>query len=143
MNLNKNIMSEVATPIHESKMEAMWAKKEAEDLKRLHQKKITVDPKVKAVQQFLSEYCQLKLKASWSGKELYTAFNKFIEQSPVHTFNFTNHQTGNVVSKSYLKKVCDQVFPYKNFKTKHYYIKTKEHIEFIRSQLKIKLTIQA
>lgn len=135
MNLIKIIMSEV-TPIHESPIEAMWVEKEAKDLERFHSKKVTVDPKAMAILQFLSEYCELKLKASWSGKELYNAFIKYIASSPAHTFNFTNHSTRNLNVKSDLKKVCDQVFPYKNFKTKHYYIKTKEHIEFIQSQLK-------
>ena len=105
-------------------------------------KKITIDPKSAAVQQFISEYCKLKLKASWSGKELYNGFLAFIMKNPVHAFNFTNFQTGNISCKSYLKKVCDQIFPYKNFKTKHYYIKTQEHLDFIQAQLKVKLTIQ-
>jgi len=123
------------TPVHESPLEAMWAEKEAKDLERLHSKTITVDPKAMAILQFLSEYCQLKLKASWSGKELYNAFDKFIVSNPAHAFNFTNHSTRNLCTKSALKKVCDQVFPYKNFKTKHYYIKTQDHIETIKSQL--------
>ncbi len=134
MNLIKIIMSEV-TPIHESPLEAMWAKKEAKDLERFNSKILTIDPKAMAILKFLSEYCELKLKASWSGKELHNAFRKYIASSPVHLFNFTNHATGNLSAKSDLKYVCDQVFPYKNFKTKHYYIKTQEHIETIKSQL--------
>ena len=124
------------TPIHESPLEAMWAKKEAKDLERFNSKIVTIDPKAMAILKFLSEYCELKLKASWSGKELHTAFRKYIASSPAHTFNFTNHATGNLSAKSYLKQICDQVFPYKNFKTKHYYIKTQEHLDFIQSQLK-------
>jgi len=124
------------TPIHESQMEAMWAQKEAEDLKRWTERnRVSGDPRVRAIQAFLSEYCQLKLKASWSGKVLYQAFDSYITKNPYQAFNFTNHQTGNVSCKSVLKKVCDQIFPYKNFKTKHYYIKTQEHIEIIKSQL--------
>lgn len=129
-------MSEDGTPIHKSLMEDMWAQKEAEDLERFMQKKTVGNPKVDTILRFLTEYCKLKLKASWSGKVLYNEFDKYICNSPADLFNFTNHQTGNVRCKSDLKKVCDQVFPYKNFKTKHYYIKTKEHIETIKTKLK-------
>ena len=114
----------------------MWTQKEADDLKRwTERKRITGDPRVRAIQAFFSEYCQLKFKASCSGKVLYKEFDSYITKNPCHAFNFTNHRTGNVSCKSVLKKVCDQVFPYKNFKTKHYYIKTQEHIEIIKSQL--------
>ena len=132
-----------STPIHECPIESMWAEKEANDLKKLLSKpKIQGDPKARAILEFLSEFCQLKLKASWSGKELYNGFNRFVVRHPAHAFNFTNHTTSNLTTKSDLKKVCDQVFPYKNFKTKHYYIKTKDHIEFIQTQLaKTNLTV--
>ena len=123
------------TPIHESKMELMWQQKEAEDRKRWEDNKIKGNPKVNAILAFLSEYCELKIKNSWSGKELYTAFEKYVLGRPAVKFNFTNHVTGNFKFKSDLKKVCDQVFPYKNFKTKHYYIKTQGHIDHIKSQL--------
>lgn len=129
-------MSNDATPIHESQMEAMWARKEAEDLRKLQGRKApTGDPKVKVILQFLREHCQLKVKASWGGKTLYAEFQRYVAKNPCHTFYFTNHGTGNMSLKSSLKEVCDQVFPYKNFKTKHYYIKTNDHIEFIKSQL--------
>ncbi len=129
-------MSEDGTPMHKSIMEAMWEKKEEEDLERFMQKKIVGNPKVDTILRFLSEYCELKLKASWSGKVLYDGFVAFICKSPAFAFTFTNHQTSNISCKSDLKKVCDQVFPYKNFNTKHYYIKTKEHIEIIKTKLK-------
>ena len=59
------------TPIHESKMELMWQQKEAEDRKRWEERKIKGNPKVNAILAFLLEYCELKIKNSWSGKELY------------------------------------------------------------------------
>ena len=124
------------TPIHESKMELMWQQKEAEDLKRWQERKIKGNPKVNAILAFLSEYCELKVKNSWSGKELYNGFESYLLGRPAVKFNFTNHVTGNFKCKSDLKTVCDQVFPYKNFKTKHYYIKTQEHIDHIKSSLK-------
>ena len=129
-------MSNDATPIHASQMETMWAQKEAEDLRRLRERKApTGDPRVKVILQFLREHCQLKVKASWGGKALYSEFQRYVAKNPCHAFNFTNHSTGSASFKSVLKGVCDQVFPYKNFKTKHYYIKTNVHIEFIKSQL--------
>lgn len=125
-----------ATPIHASQMEAMWAQKEAEDLRRLRERKApTGDPRVKMILQFLREHCQLKVKASWGGKALHSEFQRYVAKHPSRAFYFTNHGTGNTSFKSVLKGVCDQVFPYKNFKSKHYYIKTNEHIEFIKSQL--------
>jgi len=123
------------TPIHQSEMELMWQRKEAEDRKRWQDRKIKGNPKVNAILAFLSEYCELKVKNSWSGKELYKGFEKYLLGRPAVKFNFTNHVTGNFKFKSDLKTVCDQIFP-KNYNKHHYQIKTAEDIEKIRSLLK-------
>jgi hypothetical protein len=74
---------------------------------------------------FLRAYLDLKIGNTWSGADIHQDFRKWVLATPLSN-KFNNN--GNYQGKSSVKKVCDDIFSYKDYK-KRYKIKTIKHLQ--------------